>query len=121
MSGAFEASPEGLRRAGEAIGGLPGRARKVREDFIADIANYRGLNGYSLDDEFYAQVEPQFDANNDSLAQVVLAFEDSFRGLQSAVFGNRREIVSTQEDASDLIRQQSSKLDEFENGEDGRR
>ncbi|WP_369033311.1 MULTISPECIES: hypothetical protein [Streptomyces] len=109
MSGRFEADPAGLQQSGNEVGGLPAHARKIGDDFIADQANYRGLNGYS--DEFYSETHPRYEANNEMCLSAIRAFENAFVGLESAIFGNRRNIVGTQEGASDLIQQQHSKLD----------
>jgi hypothetical protein len=109
MSGRYEANPAGLRQSGDEVGGLPAQARKIGDDFISDQANYRGLNGYS--DEFYSQTQPRYEANNESCLAAIRALGDAFVGLESAIFGNHRNIVNTQQGANDLIHQQSSKLD----------
>lgn len=114
MSGTYEANPAGLQQSGEEIGGLPAHARKIGDDFISDQANYRGMNGYS--DEFYSQTQPRYEANNESCLAAIRALGDAFLGLESAVLGNRRHIVGTQQGAGDLIQQQSSKLDGLEGG-----
>ena len=114
MSGRYEANPAGLQQSGDEVGGLPAQARKIGDDFISDLANYRGLNGYS--DEFYSQTQPRYEANNESCLAAIRALGDAFVGLESAIFGNRRNIVGTQEGAHDLIQQQSSKLDGLEGG-----
>ena len=111
MSGTFEANPAGLQQSGNEVGGLPAHARKIGDNFLADQANYRGLNGHSPKDEFYSQTQPRYEANNDMCLSAIRAFEDAFVGLESAIFGNRRNIVGTQEGAGDLIQQQHSKLD----------
>lgn len=109
MSGTYEANPAGLEESSTEVGGLPAHARKIGDDFLMDQANFRGLNGYT--GEFHDQVQPRYEANNDSCLTAIRAFEDAFLGLESAILGNRRNIVGTQEDAKDLIHQQHSKLD----------
>ncbi|MDX3452974.1 hypothetical protein PV396_13605 [Streptomyces sp. ME02-8801-2C] len=115
MSGTYEANPAGLQTSSGNAGGLSAHARKIGDDFLTDQSNYRGLNGYS--DDFHDETQPRYEANNDSILSAVRAFEGVFVGLESAISGNRRNILSTQEGANDLIHQQSSKLDGLEGGE----
>ena len=114
MSGKYEANPPGLYQSGDEVGVLPALARKIADDFISDQYNYRGMNGY--EDEFHNQTQPRYEANNESCLGAIRALGDAFEGLESALFGNHRNIVGTQQGANDLIQQQSSKLDGGEGG-----
>ncbi|MFJ1746199.1 hypothetical protein ACIOJD_08160 [Streptomyces sp. NPDC088116] len=109
MAGKYTANIPGLQQGAGDISGLSDQTDKIADDFIADQANYRQWDGYS--DDFYRQVHPKYEANNEMCLSFLRGMSGAFAALESATLGNLSNIKGTQSYAQDAIDQQVSKLD----------
>ncbi|MFJ5225931.1 hypothetical protein [Streptomyces sp. NPDC088400] len=107
--GRYEANVPGLQQGADDISGLSSETDEVTDNFIADQANYRGWDGYS--DDFYHQVHPKYQANNDMCVSFLRGMSSAFSALELATLGNLSNIAGTQSYAQDAIDQQAAKLD----------
>ncbi|MDH6624502.1 hypothetical protein M2271_002304 [Streptomyces sp. LBL] len=107
--GNYEADVPGLGEGAAMISGLSAETDKVADDFISDMATYRRWAGYS--DDFYHQVNPKYQANNDMCVSMLRNMSRAYAALESATLGNLRNIEGAQSYAQDAIDLQQSKLD----------
>lgn len=109
MSGAYEADPDGLRRAVQAIKDLPGMARSIAEDFRNDEESYLGWNGRS--DDYFQQSNPNYKKANEGCLGFVTALGDAMDGLVSATLESLDSIEGNQQYNAERIGQHKGTAD----------
>lgn len=108
-TGKFIADPGRIRRGGEMMEALPERTKKIADDFISDMQNYRGWAGYN--DDFALEVLPKYDATNESCLELIRTVGTALADLRQAVWANGQHIEGVSSYANEQIGRQMSSLD----------
>ncbi|MER5936916.1 hypothetical protein ABT121_06280 [Streptomyces sp. NPDC001928] len=102
----------------EEIRGFP---VKIREDFLAGIARYKGWNGHeeAIGDSFYEKTNPEYEKANEGVIGTLDAYGEGIDGMIIGFLKQCESIGITNDHAIDLIEQGMVDQDEFEDSADG--
>ncbi|MGP3985819.1 hypothetical protein [Streptomyces sp. 3N207] len=120
--GAFEAYPRELQPFIDEMDKHGEKPDEINGDFKAEQALHEGWDGYS--DKFYDTVHPDYVQANEQISALLETMREVTKAAASATMQSLRSIEGAQQDAEDMISQQSGSmnlddLDDLDAGDAG--